>query len=194
MMKFLIWFTVLFMVACSNTSTTSTSNNTVDANTLPNIESYGAQLAQSLGQHVRPYKPNSTVAVTSFFKADALQQVTTGQGAGLSVALQESLITHLTQMGADVVEYRLSESLSLQDAADNMLTRELANVVQRQKIDLVVVGTIVETQDAYLVNARLVGTLHNKAVSAAAVSIPKSVMWGTQNVTHRDGQLIRSQY
>ena len=89
-------------------------------------------------------------------------------------------------MGADAVEYRLSESLSFHDAADNMLSRDLAKVVQRQKIDLVVVGTIVETQDAYLVNARLVGTLHNKAVSAAAVSIPKSVMWGTQNVTHRD--------
>ena len=193
-MKFLIWFTVLFMVACSNTRTTSTSNNTVDASPPPSIEYYGAQLAKSLGQHVRPYKPNSTIAVTSFFKADALQQVTTGQGAGLSVALQESLITRLTQMGADVVEYRLSESLSFHDAADNMLSRDLAKVAQRQKIDLVVVGTIVETQGAYLVNARLVGTLHNKAVSAAAVSIPKSVMWGTQNVTHRDGQLIRSQY
>ncbi|NKC18103.1 hypothetical protein CWC29_004495 [Pseudoalteromonas sp. S4498] len=193
-MKYLVLIMVMFMVGCTNGHQFGKREATQQQEALPDLDTFGAQLAVELGQYVRPFKPNSTVAVTSFFRANQLDNTLDGQGFGLGLALQESLMTHLSQMGADVVEYRLRNALSLQSSADSMLSRELDMLNQRQKIDLVVVGTIVESRDIYLVNARLVDTLHNRSVSAASISIPKTAMWGTERVTNRNGQIIRSQY
>ncbi|RXE85384.1 FlgO family outer membrane protein [Pseudoalteromonas sp. A757] len=193
-MKYLVLIMVMFMVGCTNGHQFGKREATQQQEALPDLDTFGAQLAVELGQYVRPFKPNSTVAVTSFFRANQLDNTLDGQGFGLGLALQESLMTHLSQMGADVVEYRLRNALSLQSSADSMLSRELDMLNQRQKIDLVVVGTIVESRDTYLVNARLVDTLHNRSVSAASISIPKIAMWGTERVTNRNGQIIRSQY
>ncbi|AXQ98500.1 FlgO family outer membrane protein [Pseudoalteromonas piscicida] len=193
-MKYLALIVIVLLVGCTSSQQVGKREATQQQEILPDLDGFGAQLAAELGQYVRPFKPNSTLAVTSFFKANQLDDTIDGQGSGLSVALQESLMTHLSQMGADVVEYRLRNALSLQSSADSMLSRELNKLNQRQKIDLVVVGTIVESRDTYLVNARLVDTLHNRAVSAASISIPKAAMWGTERVTNRDGQIIRSQY
>ncbi|RRS06695.1 hypothetical protein EAG18_21035 [Pseudoalteromonas sp. J010] len=193
-MKYLVFIFVFWLTACTSSEQVGKRELTQQREILPDFDGFGAQLAAELGQYVRPFKPNSTVAVTSFFRANQLNDVIVGQGSGLGVALQESLITHLSQMGADVVEYRLRSALSLSDSADSMLSRELKAINQRQKIDLVVVGTIVESRDSYLVNARLVETLHSRAVSAASLSIPKSALWGSERATSRDGLIIRSQY
>ncbi|PCK33251.1 FlgO family outer membrane protein [Pseudoalteromonas piscicida] len=193
-MKYLSLILVIWLAGCSSSQPVSKREATQQHEVLPHFDDFAAQLATELGQYVRPFKPNSTIAVTSFFKANQLTASIDGQGSGLSVALQESLITHLSQMGANVVEYRLSSALSLSDTADSMLSRELSAINQRQKIDLVVVGTIVESRDSYLVNARLVDTLHNRAVSAASISVPKGALWGAERVTNRDGQILRSQY
>ncbi|WP_440055591.1 FlgO family outer membrane protein [Pseudoalteromonas sp. T1lg65] len=193
-MKYLALVLAVLLVGCTNTQRVVESEATLQQEELPSIDDFGAELAAQLGQYVRTFKPNSTIAVMSFLKADDFNEVTQDQGAGLSLALQESLITHLTQMGAEVVEYRLRNSLSLRNSADSMLSRELKTLNQRQKIDLAVVGTVVESRDRFMVNARLVDTLHNKAISAASIAIPKSAMWGKERVSTRDGRLIRSQY
>ena len=45
------------------------------------------------------------------------------QGSGLSQQIQESLLTQFTQLGFHTIEYRLENTLNLQQSADSVLSR-----------------------------------------------------------------------
>jgi TolB-like protein len=142
-----------------------------------------------------PYKGNARIAVTSFYMADGLgTDLAEDQGSGLSQQIQESLLTQFTQLGFHTIEYRLENTLNLQQSADSVLSRDVNTLRQRQNIDFVITGTLTRQQHAYIVNARLVNTKDLRIVSAASTEIPINVMWGAEKVQQRDGQLYRSEY
>ena len=72
------------------------------------VNQYVSSLSAQLSHIKEPFKSTASIAVSSFYLADALDShVAQGQGAGLSQQIQESLITQFTQLGYNTVEYRL---------------------------------------------------------------------------------------
>lgn len=195
----------LFLLLLLVSLTACTSKNNLEANAHKEetkavmapytVHQYVNNLTSQLMQIRVPIKSNARIAVTSFYMADALDSaLATGQADGLSQQIQESLLTQFTQLGYYMIEYRLENTLNLKSNADGILSRNINNLTQQQKIDFVITGSLTRQQHAYLVNARLVDTKTQRIVSAATAEIPINAMWGDEKIQQRGGQLYRSKY
>ena len=159
------------------------------------VDQYVRDLSTQLSHKNGSFKSSSRIAITSFFLADALETgLAQGQGHGLSQQIQESLITQLTQLGYNIIEYRLENNLNLSASADSMLSRDIAKLNQRQNIDYVITGTLTRQQHAYIINARMVNAQSNVITSAASTEIPINVMWSDEKIQQRGGFIYRSEY
>ncbi|MDC9563904.1 MULTISPECIES: FlgO family outer membrane protein [unclassified Pseudoalteromonas] len=159
------------------------------------VNEYVANLTSQLNHVNSALNANARIGVSSFFYADALDtKLVAGQASGLSLQIQESLLTQFTQLGYHTVEYRLGNNLILAQNADSILSRDLSKLRNRQNIDLVITGTVTRQQHAYIVNARLVNIENKQVLSAGSTEIPINVMWGNEKIQQRDGSLYRSEY
>ena len=159
------------------------------------VNDYLNTLTVQLSHLKEPLSRNSRIGVSSFYFADGLDtKLMTEQASGLSQQIQESLLTQMTQLGYHTVEYRLDNNITLSSNADNVLSRDLNKLRERQKIDLIVTGTVTRQQHAYIVNARLVNINSKQVLSAGSTEIPINVMWGNEKIQQRDGLLYRSEY
>lgn len=159
------------------------------------LNQYVNSLSAQLSHIKEPFKSTASIAVSSFYLADALDShVAQGQGAGLSQQIQESLITQFTQLGYNTVEYRLKNQLNLSASADSVLSRNTGNLKQRQIIDFVITGTLTRQEHAYIVNARMVNMQTNQVVSAGSTEIPINVMWSNEKIQQRGDYIYRSEY
>ncbi|MDP2634856.1 MAG: FlgO family outer membrane protein [Pseudoalteromonas sp.] len=197
-MRLLILLLSLSLTACSLTSEPVKKTNTqVEKATMASftVDQYVRDLSTQLSHKNGSFKSSSRIAITSFFLADALETgLAQGQGHGLSQQIQESLITQLTQLGYNIIEYRLENNLNLSASADSMLSRDIAKLNQRQNIDYVITGTLTRQQHAYIINARMVNAQSNVITSAASTEIPINVMWSDEKIQQRGGFIYRSEY
>jgi len=197
-MRLLILLLSLSLTACSLTSEPVKKTNTqVEKATMASftVDQYVRDLSTQLSHKNGSFKSSSRIAITSFFLADALETgLAEGQGHGLSQQIQESLITQLTQLGYNIIEYRLENNLNLSASADSMLSRDIAKLNQRQNIDYVITGTLTRQQHAYIINARMVNAQNNVITSAASTEIPINVMWSDEKIQQRGGFIYRSEY
>ncbi|KZN37547.1 FlgO family outer membrane protein [Pseudoalteromonas luteoviolacea] len=196
-MRILLLVLIGLMAGCSSSLFVEPQSQPTAKNTPPvrTVHSYIGELATQLSQYSRPLKPGASVAVTSFYKDSELGMDTIhSQGEGLSNQVQESFITYLTQMGLQVVEFRMQKAISLSDDADNILSRDIEKLKERHKFDLVLTGTVSESFDSYTIHARLIDMVNNKTMSAGSISLPKATLWGEEQVQMRDGLLHRGQY
>ncbi|ESP95509.1 MULTISPECIES: FlgO family outer membrane protein [Pseudoalteromonas] len=196
-MRFLILVFVSLLAGCSTSAWVGSSakQNPKPAPPMRSVHSYVGELATQLSQYSKPLKPGVSVAVTSFFKDNGLGADTlNNQGAGLSNQVQESFITYLTQMGLQVVEFRMQKAINLSDSADSVLSRDIEKLKERHKFDLILTGSVSESINSYTIHARLIDMVNSKTMSAASISLPKETLWGTEQVQMRDGLLHRGQY
>ena len=197
-MRLLILLLSLSLTACSLTSEPVKKTNTqVEKATMASftVDQYVRDLSTQLSHKNGSFKSSSRIAITSFFLADALETgLAQGQGHGLSQQIQESIITQLTQLGYNIIEYRLENNLNLSASADSMLSRDIAKLNQRQNIDYVITGTLTRQQHAYIINARMVNAQNNVITSAASTEIPINVMWSDEKIQQRGGFIYRSEY
>ncbi|MCF6438114.1 hypothetical protein L1077_01540 [Pseudoalteromonas luteoviolacea] len=196
-MRFLILVFICLLAGCSTSAWLQPESEKVEKQAPParSVHSYVGEMATQLSQYSRPLKPGASVAVTSFFKDNELGADTlSNQGAGLSNQVQESFITYLTQMGLQVVEFRMQKSINLSEEADTILSRDIDKLKQRHKFDLILTGSVSENIDSFTIHARLIDMVSSKTVSAASISLPKETLWGEEQVQMRDGLLHRSQY
>ncbi|OCQ18927.1 hypothetical protein A7985_22320 [Pseudoalteromonas luteoviolacea] len=196
-MRILLLVLVGLISGCSSSLLMNQNNQSTAKNTPPTrtVHSYVGELASQLSQYSKPLKPGASVAVTSFYKDSKLGMDTVhSQGEGLSNQVQESFITYMTQMGLQVVEFRMQKAISLSDDADNILSRDIDKLKERHKFDLVLTGTVSESFNSYTIHARLIDMVNNKTMSAASISLPKATLWGEEQVQMRDGLLHRGQY
>ncbi|WP_394191861.1 FlgO family outer membrane protein [Pseudoalteromonas atlantica] len=197
-MRLLILLLSLSLTACSLTSEpVKKTDSKVEKATMASftVDQYVRDLSTQLSHKNGSFKSSSRIAITSFFLADALETgLAQGQGHGLSQQIQESLITQLTQLGYNIIEYRLENNLNLSASADSMLSRDIAKLNQRQNIDYVITGTLTRQQHAYIINARMVNAQNNVITAAASTEIPINVMWSDEKIQQRGGFIYRSEY
>jgi TolB-like protein len=159
------------------------------------LHNYTLNLANQLYQGEAGRLRNSNIAVMSFTMATDLGQKTAAQqSSGLSQQIQESLITQMTQLGYSIVEHRMSDSITVSEHHEDMLTRNLSNLRARQNIDYVILGTITRQEHANMINARLVNVLNGQVISAAFTEVPINVMWTDEKIQMRNNKLYRAEY
>ncbi|KZN65706.1 hypothetical protein N473_11815 [Pseudoalteromonas luteoviolacea CPMOR-1] len=196
-MRFPILVFVCLLAGCSSSDWLNASTKETQQPVPParSVHSYVGELATQLSQYSRPLKPGASVAVTSFFKDNSLGADTlSNQGAGLSNQVQESFITYLTQMGLQVVEFRIQKAITLSSDSDSVLSRDIEKLKERHKFDLILTGSVSENIDSYTIHARLIDMVNSKTMSAASISLPKQTLWGEEQVQMRDGLLHRGQH
>jgi TolB-like protein len=138
---------------------------------------------------------NVHIGVMSFTLATELGQETAAQqSSGLSQQIQESLMTQMTQLGYSIVEHRMSDTITISDQHEDMLTRDISKLRTRQNIDYVILGTITRQEHANMINARLVNVLNGQVISAAFTEVPINVMWTSEKIQMRNNKLYRSEY
>ena len=159
------------------------------------VNQYVSSLSTQLSHINEPFKSTASIAVSSFYLANALDtRLAQGQGVGLSQQIQESLITQFTQLGYNTLEYRLEGQLNLSVNGDAVLSRNIDKLKQSQNIDFMITGTLTRQEHAYIVNARMVNMRTNQIISAGSTEIPINVMWGKEKIQQRGDYLYRSEY
>jgi TolB-like protein len=159
------------------------------------LHNYTANLAQQLYRGEAGRLRNAHIGVMSFTLATELGQETAAQqSSGLSQQIQESLMTQMTQLGYSIVEHRMSDTITISDQHEDMLTRDISKLRTRQNIDYVILGTITRQEHANIINARLVNVLNGQVISAAFTEVPINVMWTSEKIQMRNNKLYRSEY
>lgn len=132
------------------------------------------------------------VAVGSLVPIDTLRQQGNGRERIMARQIQEGLISAATQRGVQVTEYRTSTQLRLEDEQELMLSRDVADLSNRQQLDYFLTGTFSEVDGGLLVNVRLIRLNSNNVHAAASEFFPWSSIEGDGLQTElRHGQLYR---
>ncbi|PKI14788.1 FlgO family outer membrane protein [Colwellia sp. 12G3] len=130
------------------------------------------------------------VAVASFVDLKNLESTN-----WLGNQLAESFVHELQRHGLVVIDYKTTGHIRVTKAGDFVFSRDWQELPERQIIDYVVSGTMVEQNDGILVNARMIGIQSKVVVATAQSFIPAWVlgdeMSHSEKVKMKDGMIIR---
>jgi TolB-like protein len=130
------------------------------------------------------------VAVASFVDLKNLESTN-----WLGNQLAESFVHELQRHGLVVIDYKTTGHIRVTKKGDFVFSRDWQELPERQIIDYVVSGTMVEQKDGILVNARMIGIQSKVIVATAQSFIPTWVlgddMSHSEKVKMKDGMIIR---
>jgi TolB-like protein len=130
------------------------------------------------------------VAVASFVDLKNLESTN-----WLGNQLAESFVHELQRHGLVVIDYKTTGHIRVTKTGDFVFSRDWQELPERQIIDYVVSGTMVEQIDGILVNARMIGIQSKVVVATAQSFIPSWVlgddMSHSEKVKMKDGMIIR---
>ncbi|MCJ8320770.1 MAG: FlgO family outer membrane protein [Colwellia sp.] len=135
------------------------------------------------------------VAVASFVDLKDLESTN-----WLGNQLAESFIHELQRHGLIVVDFKTTGHIRVTSEGDYVFSRDWKELPERQIIDYVVTGTMIEQKGGILVNARMIGIKSKVVVASSQSFIPAWVIGDelthqqniNDNVKMRDGMIIRS--
>lgn len=135
------------------------------------------------------------VAVVSFVDLKDLESTN-----WLGNQLAESFIHELQRHGLIIVDFKTTGHIRVTGEGDYVFSRDWKELPERQIIDYVVTGTMIEQKGGILVNARMIGIKSKVVVATAQSFIPAWVIGDelthqqniNDNVKMRDGMIIRS--
>lgn len=132
---------------------------------------------------------NSTtpIGVTSFVFLEQLNDATSIVGNQLS----ESFIHEIHKLGIPVIEYKMTDYIRVTPHGDFALSRDYLELDGDLPIDYILTGTLVEHNDGFLVNTRIIGLLSKAIVGTAQGFIPKSYVKSLRSHSNSDGIPIR---
>ncbi len=129
------------------------------------------------------------VAVASFVNLKDLESTN-----WLGNQLAESFVHELQRHGLVVIDYKTTGHIRVTKQGDYVFSRDWQELPERQIIDYVVSGTMVEQENGILVNARMIGIQSKVIVATAQSFIPTWVlgdeMSHSEKVKMRDGMII----
>ncbi|MBU2869997.1 FlgO family outer membrane protein [Colwellia sp. E2M01] len=130
------------------------------------------------------------VAVASFVNLKDLESTN-----WLGNQLAESFVHELQRHGLVVIDFKATGHIRVTKEGDYVFSRDWQELPERQIIDYVVAGTMVEQEGGVLVNARMIGIQSKVVVATAQSFIPTWVLGDEMNhnekVKMKDGMLIR---
>jgi TolB-like protein len=131
------------------------------------------------------------LAFTSFVKLNDLETTN-----WLGNQLAESFVHELQHHGLVVIDFKTTGHIRVTKEGDYVFSRDWKELPERQIIDYIVAGTMVEQENGILINARMIGIQSKVVVATAQSFIPMWVLGDKlnpdQNVKMIDGMIIRS--
>ena len=130
------------------------------------------------------------IAVASFVDLKDLETTN-----WLGNQLAESFVHELQRHGLVVIDFKTTGHIRVTKQGDYIFSRDWQELPERQIIDYVVSGTMVEQEEGILVNARMIGIQSKVVVATAQSFIPGWVlgdeMSHSEKVKMKDGMIIR---
>ena len=134
------------------------------------------------------------VAIASFVNLKDLESTN-----WLGNQLSESFIHELQRHGLIVVDFKTTGHIRVTEGGDYVFSRDWKELPERQIIDYVVTGTMMEQEGGVMVNARMIGMQSRVVVATAQSFIPSWVIGDeisyqenmNENIKVKDGLIIR---
>jgi TolB-like protein len=131
------------------------------------------------------------VAVASFVNLNDLESTN-----WLGNQIAENFVHELQRHGLVVIDFKTTGHIRVTKEGDYIFSRDWKELPERQIIDYVVAGTMMEQENGILINARMIGIKSRVVVATAQSFIP---IWAlgeeknhSENVKMKDGMIIRS--
>jgi TolB-like protein len=133
------------------------------------------------------------VAVASFVNLKDLESTN-----WLGNQIAENFVHELQRHGLVVIDFKATGHIRVTKEGDYIFSRDWKELPERQIIDYIVAGTMMEQDDGIIINARMIGIQSNVVVTTAQAFIPT---WDlgeeknrneNENVKMKDGMIIRS--
>jgi len=200
MKKWLMLLLAPALVSCSMLSSTDDfysvshqEKGEIDAFELPRhaINDVVKGLAYQMLESSSFVTPQTPIAVASFVLLKDLESTN-----WLGNQLSESFVHELQRHGLIIVDFKTTGHIRVTKEGDYAFSRDWKELPERQIIDYVVTGTMMEQDGGILVNARMIGMQSKVVVATAQSFIPAWVLGDElnkiENVRMKDGMLIRT--
>jgi TolB-like protein len=136
------------------------------------LNDYASQLAMELMGNATRLTQQHTVGIASFVRLNAGLSDSTVLGNQLS----EYLITELQDFGLAIVDFKLTDGITVTPQGDFVMSRSGKRLAKSVEMDHVVTGTIIEDDRGVRVNARIVSLQNKQIVASANVYIPAFIV------------------
>lgn len=200
MKKWLIPLILPALLSCESTKTTDESfyqlsqvdKGEIDSYDLPRhaINDVVKGLAYQMLSSSSFVNAKTPVAVASFVDLKDLETTN-----WLGNQLAESFVHELQRHGLVVIDFKTTGHIRVTKEGDYVFSRDWKELPERQIIDYIVSGTMVEQEEGILVNARMIGIQSKVIVATAQSFIPAWVlgdeMSHNEKVKLKDGMIIR---
>lgn len=198
MKKWLIPLLLPTLMSCTNTTNdnfykiTHVDQGEINSFELPKhaINDVVKGLAYQMLESSSFVSPTTPIAVASFVDLKDLESTN-----WLGNQLSENFIHELQRHGMVVVDFKTTGHIRVTKDGDYAFTRDWKELPERQIIDYVVTGTMMEKDGGVMVNARMIGMQSRVVVASAQSFIPSWVIGDKLNhnetVNIRDGLIIR---
>ena len=134
--------------------------------------------------------PKTPIAVASFVDLKNLESTN-----WLGNQLSESFIHEMQRHGLVVIDFKTTGHIRVTANGDYVFSRDWQELPERQIIDYVVTGTMMQQDEGVLVNARMIGMQSRVVVATAQSFIPAWVVGDDfnrhENVKMKDGMILR---
>ena len=131
------------------------------------------------------------VAIASFVNLKDLESTN-----WLGNQIAESFVHELQRHGLVVIDFKTTGHIRVTKEGDYVFSRDWKELPERQIIDYVVAGTMMEQEDGIIINARMIGIQSHVVVATAQSFIPMWVLGEekshNENVKMKDGMIIRT--
>lgn len=132
------------------------------------LTDYAQQLAMKLVQNGPKLNSTLTVGVASFVAFDQ----SLSQTSVLGNQLAEVLMGEVQQFGLSVVDFKITDGISVGSQGDLVFSRSAARLAQNQAIEYILSGTLISNEKGVNVNARIVSLQNKQVISSASILIP----------------------
>lgn len=189
--------TVGLLAGCSSSDEAQSQSTQFDVDNvtaLGNVEYHTYMLANELFAGVRPAR-QSRYAVAGFVPVDTLRYDAEHQHPLMLLGhqLEQGMITEATKRGFSTREFKLSNNIIVDDESDRVLTRNLEQLSDVERVDFYITGTLLYQEAGAIVNARVIDSRTKDVVAAATRFFPAELFWQEERVTTRNGKLYRKE-
>ena len=134
-------------------------------------------------------------AVVGFVPADTMKYSAGHQHPLMLLGhqLEQGMITEATKRGFSTQEFKLSNDIIVSNESDRVLTRDIDQLSNIERVDFYITGTMVYQESGAVVNARIINARNKNIVAAATRFFPAELFWREEQVTTRNGKLYRTE-